>query len=250
MKAPQERLTSLVGSLSSSLGSNLESVVLYGSAARNDHAGEGSDLNVLVVVSDGSPARLERAADAERRWRKDGNPPLLFVTAEWMKNSADVFPIEFTDMLASHRILHGADPLEGIQVEPRNLRHQCEHEIRSLVLKLRAAYLEAHGRARPMREIVSLSFASVTAVARAALRLAGREVPLRSEELIEAMARRFHLEAGALRAALDVKRGRKAGADEMRKIFLEYFDQIAALGRALDGLEGPAPRAASEERQA
>ncbi len=251
MKPPQERLASLVEGLTSALGPNLDSVVLYGSAARDDHSGRGSDLNVLVVVTDGSPARLEPAAAAERRWRRDGNPPLLFVTCEWMRNSADVFPIEFTDMLASRRVLHGRDPLEGVHVAPRNLRHQCERELRSLVLKLRAAYLDAGGRTRAHEEVVSASFGSLTAVARAALRLAGEEPPLRSEALIEAAARRFGLESGPLLAALAVKKGRKVrGAGEMRGIYLEYFDQVAALSRALDGLSGAPAGAAPEESRA
>jgi predicted nucleotidyltransferase len=251
MKTPKERLASLVESLAAALGPNLESVVLYGSAARDDHAGRGSDLNVLVVVTDGSPVRLEPASAAERRWRKDGNPPLLFVTAEWMRNSADVFPIEFTDMLASHRVLHGRDPLEGTQVASRNLRLQCEHDLRSLVLKLRAAYLDANGRAGALEDLVAASFGSVAAVARASLRLAGEEIPLRSEEVVDAAARRFRLEAAPLRAALEVKRGRRIkDKGEMRRVFLEYFDQVAALGRALDALAEPPAGVASEDHRA
>ncbi len=251
MKTQEERLAHVVEGLRSALGPILDAVVLYGSAARGDHAGRSSDLNLLVVVTDEAPDRLEPAAPVQRHWQKEGNPPFLFVTAEWIRNSTDVFPLEFMDMLAAHRVLHGRDILAGIQVVPGNLRHQCEHELRSLVLKLRAAYLDAHGRATELQELITASFGSVMAIARASLRLAGSESPLLSEDVVDAAALSFHLDGGALRAALAIKKGRKVkDVAEVRRIFLDYFDQIAALSRALDSITSTPPGAAAQERRA
>lgn len=248
MKTPEEKLGRLVDDLQSALGPNLSSVILYGSAARGDHAGINSDLNVMVEVENGSPLALEPAAPVQRKWKRDGNPPLLFVTGEWIRNSTDVFPLEFTDMLEAHRVLHGEDPLGGARVSRANLRHQCEHEIRSLVLHLRAAYLDAHGKASRLLELVVGSFGSMATVARASLRLVGDEVPLHNEEVLEAAARRFGLDGRALRAASEIKKGRKErDIDAMKSIFLGWFDQIAALGRALDALRTEAPGSDEQE---
>ena len=248
MKTPEENLERLVKELAGSLGANLRSVVLYGSAARGDHAGANSDLNVLVEVIDGAPRGLEPAAAAQRRWRGAGNPALLFVTSEWVRNSADVFPIEFADMVAAHRVLHGEDPLSGISVSPEHLRQQCEHEVRSLVLKLRAAYLEAHGKASLLGDINVASFGSFTAVARAALRLVGEEVPLQNPVVLGLIARRFGLDPDALDAAAGIKQGRKVkDLEKMRAIYLAWFDQVSALGRALDSISVVAPGNSHQE---
>lgn len=237
----ESRLSSLVEDLRGSLGSRLVSVVLYGSAARGDHSGASSNLNLLVVVTDDAPERLVAAARTQRAWVKAGNHPLLFVTPEWIRGSTDVFPIEFLDMLDHRKVVFGEDPLAGVAVSKANLRLQCEHELRSLLLKLRAAWLDVHDDARGLFELVAGSFGPVTAVARAALRLTGADLPSRSEDLLRAAASRFGLDAAPLLEAAALKRaGRPGDLAAMRSTFLGFFSQIETLGRALDSLRhGP-----------
>ena len=50
MKKPENKLQELVTRLQQACGDNLVSVVLYGSAAREDFHEEFSDVNVLVVL--------------------------------------------------------------------------------------------------------------------------------------------------------------------------------------------------------
>lgn len=246
-KNPDARLRALVSDLDRALAGNLRSVILYGSAARGDWTGRTSDLNVMVVVEDGSLGKLTPAAPAQKKWVREGNPPLLFVTSEWIRNSSDVFPLEFTDILDAHQVFHGEDPLAGILISPANLRHQCEHEARSLVLRLRGAWLEAHDRAGRLFDVITGSYGSVATVARAALRISGAPVPPHADDLFDAVARRFGLRPEPFRKAGVLKKEahRGLGLELMREIFLEYFDQVAALGRAIDGMEtarGPETR--------
>src|SRR5262245_8733648 len=138
----EKKLEKLVDDLRKAHPDNLSSVVLYGSAARGDHAGTKSDLNVMVVVKMDSPAMLEPAAEVQAAWVKDGNRHLLFVSPDWIRTATDVFPMEFLDMLEARRVLWGAEPLENVSVSPGKLRLQCEREIRTTLLRLRAAYLE------------------------------------------------------------------------------------------------------------
>ena len=44
------------------------SVVLYGSAARGDFVPGRSDLDLILVTDDLSPARLSRLGEGEERW--------------------------------------------------------------------------------------------------------------------------------------------------------------------------------------
>jgi hypothetical protein len=241
----EAKIRKIVGDLQTALGENLLSVVLYGSAARGDHHGATSDLNLMAVVADGAPGRLESAARAQGAWVKDGNHPILFVTPEWIRGATDVFPMEFLDMIEAHRTVHGSDPLAGVTVSPANLRLQCESEMRSKILKMRSAYLDAHGSARDLFELIVSVHGPLAASARAALRLAGEQVPARSEEVFDAAARRFGLDAASLREAGDLKRAGRAGPlVRMRAIFLGLFDQMEALARAINAMEsgtGPKP---------
>src|SRR5262245_24767099 len=189
----EKRLEKLVGDLRTALADNLTSVVLYGSGARGDHAGTKSDLNVMVVVKMDSPAMLEPASKLQAAWLKDGNRHLLFVTPDWIRTATDVFPMEFLDMLEALRVLWGAEPLENVSVSPAKLRLQCEREIRTTLLRLRATYLEVYESPQGLLDLVSGSYGTVAAIARAAMRLAGEPVPARTEEMLDAAARRFGL---------------------------------------------------------
>jgi len=87
------------------------SALLYGSGARGDYIPGRSNINLMLVLDDPSPARLRALAPAFAAWRKTAaEPPLLISRAEWARAS-DVFPIEITDMRAGYRVLRGADPL-------------------------------------------------------------------------------------------------------------------------------------------
>ena len=46
------------------------------------------------------------------------------------------------EIVESHKVLHGSDPVNDIKVELTHLRHQVEFELRSKLLKLRQAYLQ------------------------------------------------------------------------------------------------------------
>jgi len=230
-------LSRLVEDLRGDLGGDLLSVVPESLTEKGEHAGAASNLNLLVVVADDSPQRIVAAAKTQRTWVKAGHHPLLFVTPEWIRRSTDVFPIEFLDMLDHRKVLAGADPLAGVAVSNVNLRLQCEHEIRSILLKLRASWLDAHGDAREIFGLVAGSLGPVAAISRAALRLAGENVPSGTEGVFEAVARRFGVEAVPLLDAAALKRSGRAGDHaRMKGIFLAYFSQIEALGRALDSL--------------
>jgi predicted nucleotidyltransferase len=94
MLSTEAKLTDLVARLKEFAGENLESVVLYGSAARGDFQEGHSDLNVLCVLRSLATRELTRVSPAMRWWCKEQNePPLLFFTAAELSEAADVFSI-------------------------------------------------------------------------------------------------------------------------------------------------------------
>jgi predicted nucleotidyltransferase len=88
-------------------GDDLVSLVLYGSAAGTDFVPDRSDLNFLVVLKCVTPEALRKAMPLVRAWHRQKIATPLFVDPEFLKNSLDVFPIEFLDMQEQHRVLAG-----------------------------------------------------------------------------------------------------------------------------------------------
>jgi hypothetical protein len=115
--------------------------VLYGSAARGDWIPGRSDVNLLLLVDDVSPVALRRLTPAVTAWHARGfAPPLIMSAGEW-RRSADVFPIEITDMRLTHRVLCGTDPVADLAVDNADLREAIEKELRGKLVRLRQAYV-------------------------------------------------------------------------------------------------------------
>src|ERR1043165_9288674 len=121
-------LDELVTQLSAAYGDGLRSIVLYGSAAAGEHIPSRSDYNVLVIVDGLDPSRLRAASAAARARGEAGDPaPLTLTETEW-RGSADIFPMEYADILERHRVLFGDAPFADIRVDQRDLRLQLERE--------------------------------------------------------------------------------------------------------------------------
>ena len=141
-------LDELVSQLRAAYGSALRSVVLYGSAAAGEHDPKKSDYNVLVIVDALDAARLAGGVGGVARVGGAGNPaPLTLTTSEW-RGSADIFPMEYADILERHRVLFGDPPFDGIRVDLKDLRLQLEQEAMGKLIKLRQGVLAA-GQRRP-----------------------------------------------------------------------------------------------------
>src|SRR5205823_3494500 len=163
----------LVAQLRAAYGADLRSVVLYGSAAAGEHIPKRSDYNVLVIVDTLSMEQLRAAAAVARAWGEAGNPaPMTLTRVEW-GGSADIFAMEYADILDRHKILYGESPFDGIRVDPRDLRLQVEHEAMGKVLKLRQGVLTAGGDPRRLVELLAASLSTIMVVFRAVIRLHG-----------------------------------------------------------------------------
>ncbi|MGB6897914.1 MAG: nucleotidyltransferase domain-containing protein, partial [Candidatus Acidiferrum sp.] len=99
MLSTESKLSDLVSRMKEFAAENLESLILYGSAARGDFKQGHSDLNVLCVLRSLAARELTRVAPVVHWWTKDQHEPApLFFTAEELRSCADVFSIELLDM--------------------------------------------------------------------------------------------------------------------------------------------------------
>src|SRR3954454_18071482 len=171
-------LDELVTQLRAAYGARLSSVVLYGSAAGGEHIPKRSDYNVLVLLEslDNSQSFVAASAVA-RAWRESGNPPPMTMTLEEWRRSADIFPMEYADILERNRVLHGAPPFEGISVDRSDLRLQLEQQVMGKLLQLRQGALLAGNDGKRQTELVAASLSTMMVLFRAVLRLHGKQPP-------------------------------------------------------------------------
>jgi hypothetical protein len=176
-------LEELVAQLRAAFGAELRSVVLYGSAAGGEHIPRQSDYNVLVLVDALDVARLDAVAAVVRAWSEAGNPPPFTLTTEEWRRSADIFPMEYSDIQERHRVLHGTPPFDGVRVTPADLRRQLESEAMGKLLHLRQGVLAAGGDGRRQLELLTASKSTIMVLFRATMRLHGQVPPMDAVEL-------------------------------------------------------------------
>jgi hypothetical protein len=211
------------------------SAVLYGSAARGDYIAGRSNTNLMLVLDDASPARLQAMAPAFATWRGAASePPLLISRAEWARAS-DVFPIEITDMRAGYQVLRGPDPLALARVDRADLRQALERELRGKLLRLRQGYAAAAGDEKALGEIAAGSAGTILVLLRSLLTLAGRTVPPAPATLAAEAAELV----GAAPAALVVPVDRRGvrGWRCSPKEFEAYMDAVAHAAGYVDQLQ-------------
>lgn len=236
-----DRAERLARDLEGTYGADLVSVVLYGSAARGEYVAGVSDLNVLVLLRDTAPATLRRATAIAREWVAEGNPPPLVMGVEEWRRSADVFPIELSDIRDAHRTLRGEDPFADVRVDPADLRHQCEHELKGKQIQLRELYLFSSGAPEELGAALRKSLSTFLVLFRAVLRLVGEDGVREPDEVIRRTGSRAGFDPEPL---LEILRARRGGGewrpDPDSRVVTGYLEAVGRVVDLVDRLGEPA----------
>jgi predicted nucleotidyltransferase len=233
------KLNELVHRLHEAAGKNLESVVLYGSAATGSYRPGSSDLNVLCTLVTMDVHELQLLAPAVVWWtREEKEPPPLFFLSEELAHSTDVFAIESLDIKRAHRVLFGPDPIAGLHV-PMNLhRVQVERDLRLLLLRLRQHVLLAGKNELQYTSVLKKASSSALTLLRHTVIAFGEEPPADPASLLARVARLTGAEASALHAAHDFHEGQNLNQDP----FAAYDRYIHALECVVNALDRMVPK--------
>jgi hypothetical protein len=228
-------LDDLVSQLRTAYGDELRYVVLYGSAATGEQLGKRSDLNVLVIVRRIDVPLLRREAAIARAWAEAGNPPPLTLTeAEWA-SSADIFPMEYSDILERHRVLHGTPPFEGVRPSREHLRLQAENEAMGKLIQFRQGILRTGGEYRRIAELLRGSISTFMVIFRAVVRLHGQTPPRDQEELCATVGRLAGFDATPFAKVVRHVRGtEKLTEGDTEAVLSGYLDNLHRLVEHID----------------
>jgi len=235
MRRSDEKLGEFTRRLQDAAGDNLQSIVLYGSAARGDYHERRSDLNLLCVLHSAKAADLARLARVIHWWSGElQEPPPQFFTADELRRSADVFSIELLDIGQNHRVLFGSDPIAGLEV-PMNLhRIEIEHDLRALLQKLRIHFVHYSENEAQLREVYAKSISSMTVLLRHVLIAFGEDVPADRTQVY----RRIEELTGADASAFALGRALRDNhpSSEIIRAFGKYLEAVADVIHALEAI--------------
>jgi len=220
-------LENYVKSLSELYGEDLISIILYGSAARDDYVAGVSNINILVVLEDAQIKEIKKARDISRQARNKFSIEPRFMSLETITIASDVLPIAFLDMQEQYSVLHGQDVLREITIERRYLKYQCESRLRFILMRMRNFYLFFSRDQKIMSARLVESFTYFLHLLKSIYRLQGDEPPIRQEEIVTRSAKRFNLDGNLMGKILDLKRKqRRFSREEVETLFEGYIDLI------------------------
>jgi predicted nucleotidyltransferase len=230
-------LDELVTQLQAAYGDDLQSVVLYGSAAGGEHIPKRSDYNVLVIARSLSAAKLRAAAAVGAAWAESGSPPPMTLTLEEWRASSDIFAMEYADILERHKVLYGEAPFGGVTVSRGDLRLQVEREAMGKLLQFRQGVLAAGNDGRRQIALLEASLSTVMVVFRGASRVAGDDPPSDNEALVASIAAKAGFEASPFtRVVRHVRGGEKLNARDVAPLIDGYLDGLQQLVSYVDRL--------------
>jgi predicted nucleotidyltransferase len=236
---PEKQIDEFLRRVREAAGGNLQSVILYGSAAAGDYDPEYSNINLVCVLNSTSLRGLHAIAPAAKWWRKQNHPLPLVIAREELERSADVFAIELLDMQRHHRVLFGDDVVSALEVSMRQHRAQLEYELREKLILLRQQLLLAAGERQRIWDLLLGSLPAFATLFRHALIALGQSAPAGKRETFETLARHLACDASPFERVLDIRERRlnrkKVNIEELAAQYLAAVQQVtAAVDRMLD----------------
>jgi predicted nucleotidyltransferase len=138
-------LEQLVAALQDRLGGSLSAVIVHGSAVRGGYVAGRSDVDLIIVVRRASRAALEAAGPALQLARAQARIECMILDEAEIAGAADVFPLLYDDVRATHVALVGDDPFAGLHIADEHRRLRIEQELRDARIRLRRLVADAAG---------------------------------------------------------------------------------------------------------
>lgn len=226
----QKLLKSYVKDAVKVYGNELESVILYGSAVRGEFLPGLSNLNVLLILSSYDLSVLKKYDGLHTRWSKEQVVVPLFLTRPDLESASTAFPLEYQDILDSHRLLWGQDPFVGLKIDSRYLAAEVVQGLRGNLFRLRQRLVEGRSTEEAITILLPLSITALLPVLRGLQRLLGRPVRMHGEPLLKDIESHLEIDLAGLRDALALKRGNiSPGQKEIPRLMDRYLECLTRL---------------------
>jgi len=234
---PEKQMAEFVDRMRQAAGDNLQSVILYGSAADGEFHPKFSNVNLLCVLREVSFNALQAVSPAAKWWTGHKYHAPLLLAREELERAAAVFSIEFLDMQQQHHVLHGEDVLQGLTISMRLHRAQLEYELREKTILLRQRLLLASGNKNRLWELLLSSVSTFATLFRHALIAMGDSAPKSKRDGVQALASRISLDPSPFLQLLDIREAKMESKKlDVKDVARRYLTAIQKATAAVDEL--------------
>jgi predicted nucleotidyltransferase len=175
-EATAKTLEEFVATAHKLMGTDLHSIVLFGSAAEGRMRAT-SDVNVLVVLKAWVPAKLDALTDPLRNAHAAILLSASFVLLAELPAAMEAFAVKYADIVRRHRVLCGTDPFVGLAVARPAEINRLRQVLLNLLLRMRERYLFTRLREEQTSSQLAQVAGPLRAAAAALLELEGTAAP-------------------------------------------------------------------------
>jgi hypothetical protein len=230
----QRSLDVLTRDLDEIFGSRLQSLVVYAG-----HQADGSVHSCALV--DGLGFRdLVSCLPLTESWHHRGIAVPLLLSADELRRTVDIFPLEYSSIIADYAVVRGADPFKGVSVPVEDIRRATEAQAKSHLIHLREAFLESHGETTRVAQLIAASAAPLRALLTNIARLPDKaHAPLepagQSDEALAKMAEaRMGVPAKLVRDVLASSAGGHSAIVDPSHLLANYIDAAQKIWEYVD----------------
>jgi len=220
------------------LGDNLQSITVVGSSLTEDFRLGQSDINTVLVLDRQNLSSLNAIASlAKPMSRKKISPPLL-MTQSYIERSRDVFGVEFLDFQLSHETVMGDDPFTSLEFDKKDVRLQCERELKAMLIRLRQGYIASAANKKLVRDILISTTKGMLPLLRAMLWLKDIDRPTQGEAVLYKASEEFSIDTNPLTTVINWQHEKTRLSDvEMQNAFESVYSAVEQLSDIVDKLK-------------
>ncbi len=230
-----EQLAEVCQQLVDSYGTNLVSLVIYGSSVAGGYEEGVSDVNLAVVLRRVSTEEIRKAAPAVLSSALRLSP--RFFDLDSVDALPEAYPLELRDMQVAHLLVYGQQILPDLFVDEADIRRECRRALRGLATRMRHLLLLAGDDKKRLTGMIEDTLRAILSVLRHLLRLEGKQIPPDKTDLITLAARDYKFDPNPFLKALEC-REEGVPQSEIPGLFNAYFDAVQSLAARAGELTG------------
>ena len=213
----------------------LAAAVVWGFGAAPDFRRGWDGVEVALVFTGDPPLTPESLVGADRlaAGKRAAFAPPLLVTMDEIRQSLDVYPVEFLAIRETGRVVAGELDLPAtFPVATAHLRAQTEREWRGILFHARAALLGSGGSPRELAGIAVIGADRLVALARATTMVLGGEPVGDPDAVLRGLEAASDLDSAPLREVLALRGASKPRLEA--SAFVRLLDWVAAVIERVD----------------
>lgn len=238
LPAPVEKaLRAFTEATLAALGSDLRSLVLFGSAAEG-RMRPTSDVNLIVVLTKFDAAKVDALREPLRTAHAAVQLSAMFLLENEVAAAVESFAVKFADVLHRRRVLFGSDPFTTLRPSRAAEIARLRQVLLNLTVRLRQQYLLRSLREEQAVRLVAETAGPLRACAASLLELRG--TPAASpKEALASIARGWSAAQapGLLQLLSDARERRPLAAGSAAPALLRLMDLAAELRTQAEALE-------------